>query len=168
MFTLITVFIMKFLDCALGTCKTVFLCKNKFFISSVLNSLSAVLFIYVADFMANSQDDLKNYIAVTIFLANLAGGYLPPKILDVIEADKLFIYVITIENLEDGKIFADSLRELNIPVSTSIIYDKKINKCLLCKAYCGTKNESKIVDEKLKTFEEAGGKTKFYIVDAMS
>ena len=52
---LITVFLMKFADCALGTLKTVFLVKDRFFVSSIFNSLSAALFIFVADAMANEQ-----------------------------------------------------------------------------------------------------------------
>ena len=117
----VSVFVMKFMDCALSTMKTVFLCKNKFFISSVLNSLAAALFIFVANSMAMAPEDQKNWIALTVFFANLIGGYFPPKFLDRFEADKLFVYIITAENFDEGKNFADKLRELNIPVSTTVI-----------------------------------------------
>lgn len=64
---------MKFADCSLGVLKTVFLVKNKFFVSLVLNSLSAALFIFVADTMANAPAEAKISIAAAVFLANLTG-----------------------------------------------------------------------------------------------
>ena len=162
----ISVFVMKFMDCALSTMKTVFLCKNKFFISSVLNSLAAALFIFVANSMAMAPEDQKNWIALTVFLANLIGGYFPPKFLDRFEADKLFVYVITAENFDEGKNFADKLRELNIPVSTTVVYNQKNIKTLTCNAYCNTRKESKIVNNVIEEFSEIG-KLKYHIVDAM-
>ena len=85
--TIIIIFLLKFSDCALGTVKTLMLVKNKFFLSSVANSLSALLFIFVADSMANSPSEDKMYIAVVIFIANLVGGYFPPKLIDKLEED---------------------------------------------------------------------------------
>lgn len=146
---LITVFLMKFADCALGTLKTVFLVKDKFFISSIFNSLSAALFIFVADAMANAPSEDKMTIAGIIFLANLIGGYLPPKLLDRMKADRLFIYVITAPDLESGKKLADDLRQHNIPVSTTIEYDKKLIKTLTCKAYAVSREESRIISRHL-------------------
>ena len=152
---------MKFLDCALGTLKTVFLCKNKFFISSIFNSLSAVLFIFVADSMANAPSGQKLMIGGIVFFANLTGGYLPPKILDKLEADKLFVYVVTSKTFDDGIKLADTCRELGLPVSTIKEYDTKMNKVLTCKVYCNSKKDSKIVDSLLnKDF-------KYHIIEAM-
>jgi hypothetical protein len=145
---------MKFSDCALGTLKTLFLIKDKFFMSSVFNSLAAILFIFVADAMANAPVDQKAAIAIIVFLANLTGGYLPPKILDKLDADKLFIYVITSNDFENGKELADTLRSFNIPVSTTVDYiatpaenDTQVcKKVLTCKAYATTKLESKVIN----------------------
>lgn len=140
---------MKFADCSLGTMKTVFLCKEKYFISAILNSISAALFIFVADAMANSPGDMKMLIALDVFLANLLGGYFPPKLLDRVEADRLFVYVVTSNTFEDGKAFADQLRELNIAVATTIAYDTDLNKVLTCKCYANTKNESKMIEDNI-------------------
>ena len=149
MITILTVFLMKFADCSLGTMKTVFLCKEKYFISAILNSVSAALFIFVADAMANSPSDMKMFIALDVFLANLLGGYFPPKLLDKVEADQLFVYVVTSDTLENGKAFADQLRELNIAVATTIVYNSKLNKVLTCKCYSNTKNESKMIENNI-------------------
>lgn len=147
--TFLAVYLMKFSDCALSTLKTVFLVKNQFFISSILNSLSAALFIFVADTMANAPSDQKLWIAGIVFLANLTGGYLPPKLVKRMESDKLFVYVITPQSFEEGKDLADDLRAHNIPVSTTVVYDKYMNKTLDIKAYAQGKEESRIISRHL-------------------
>lgn len=147
--TFLAVYLMKFSDCALSTLKTVFLVKNQFFISSILNSLSAALFIFVADTMANAPSDQKLWIAGIVFLANLTGGYLPPKLVKHMESDKLFVYVITPQSFEEGKDLADDLRAHNIPVSTTVVYDKYMNKTLDIKAYAQGKEESRIISRHL-------------------
>lgn len=156
-----TVFLMKFADCSLSTLKTVFLVKNKFFISSIMNSLSAALFIFVADAMANSQPDQKMLIAACVFFANLTGGYIPPKFIDKMEQDRLFVYVVTSPTFDSGTIFADKIRELNIPVSTTISYDKKLNKVLTCKIYSSNRKESKIVESYLTN------DYKYHVIEAL-
>ena len=147
--TLLSVFAMKFLDCALGVLKTVFLVKNKFFISSVLNSMSAALFIFVADAMANAPAEAKMSIAAVVFLANLAGGYFPPKLVDRLEKDRLFVYTITSPSFEEGTEFADDWRRHNIPVSTLVVYGKDIEKTLAIKAYAVSRDESRIISRHL-------------------
>ena len=147
--TFLAVYLMKFSDCALSTLKTVFLVKNQFFISSILNSLSAALFIFVADTMANAPSDQKLWIAGIVFFANLTGGYLPPKLVKRMESDKLFVYVITPQSFEEGKDLADDLRAHNIPVSTTVVYDKYMNKTLDIKAYAQGKEESRIISRHL-------------------
>ena len=147
--TFLAVYLMKFSDCALSTLKTVFLVKNQFFISSILNSLSAALFIFVADTMANAPSDQKLWIAGIVFLANLTGGYLPPKLVKRMESDKLFVYVITPQSFEEGKDLADHLRAHNIPVSTTVVYGKYMNKTLDIKAYAQGKEESRIISRHL-------------------
>ena len=152
--TAIIIFLLKFSDCALGTVKTLMLIKNKFFLSSVANSLSALLFIFVADSMANSPSEDKMYIAVVIFIANLVGGYFPPKLINKLEEDKLFIFNITSSGIEEGKILADQLRELNIPITTSVSYDKEINKVLVIRAYSESRDKSKIILTYLRELPE--------------
>ena len=147
--TFLAVYLMKFSDCALSTLKRVFLVKNQFFISSILNSLSAALFIFVADTMANAPSDQKLWIAGVVFLANLTGGYLPPKLVKRMESDKLFVYVITPQSFEEGKDLADDLRAHNIPVSTTVVYGKYMNKTLDIKAYAQGKEESRIISRHL-------------------
>ena len=165
--TLVSVFLMKFADCAMGTLKTVYLVKNKFFISSIFNSVSAALFIYVADSMSNAPVNQKFFIAVTVFLANLIGGYIPPKIINLFETDRLFIFYITPDSWEGGIELADLLRGFDIPINTNVAYDKQINKVLYIKAYAETKQQSKMISDILLDEQEKGHKIKWHIIDAV-
>ena len=121
------------------------------------------MFIFVADAMSNAPTEQKGLIAIAIFVANLTGGYFPPKILDRFEKDRLFCYVITCTDLEQGKFMADKLRELNIPVSTTISYGDNVEKQLTCNVYCNTRKESKIVDSFIKDNDNY----KYHIVQAL-
>ena len=159
--TLFICFLMKFSDCALSTAKTVFLVKGNFFMSSVLNSLAAALFIFVADLMANAENDLKIYIAATVFLANLLGGYLPPLLIDKLEKDRLYVFNITSASLDEGFELADTLRALDIPVNTTITYNKKLEKVVNCTAYASTKEQSKTIHSMLN------GNIKYNIIQAI-
>lgn len=104
-----------------------------------------MLFIFVADMMANSTGDDKYAIALLVFLANFIGSYFPPRMLDKFEQDRLFVYAITSDTLDTGKDFADKLRQLNIAVTTQIVLDKHMNKVVCCKAYSKNRDESRII-----------------------
>jgi uncharacterized protein YebE (UPF0316 family) len=142
---IVTTFILKFLDCALSTIKNVFLIKERYFLSSVCNSLAAMLFIFVADIMANTDGGEKYLIAIAVFLANFIGSYLPPKFMDKMESDRMFIYNITADSFENGMAYADKLKEFNVTVSTTVAYDSKTNKTLQITAYSQTKQQSTII-----------------------
>lgn len=159
---IVITFLLKFFDCALGTIKNVFLIKEKYLLSSICSSLSAMLFIFVADIMANSNSDDKFVIAVIVFLANLSGSYFPPKFLDKIESDRLFIYIMTADNLDNGFKLADTLRQLNIPVSTTIVYNDKLEKTVSITAYSKSKEQSNIIVFQLN--QVFNGHFKYHVV----
>jgi hypothetical protein len=100
--------------------------------------------------MANSSSDDKIVIALIVFFANLTGSYLPPKLLDRIEADRLFVYVITSDTVESGFKFADTLREMNIAVSTLFVHDKHLNKTLQIHAYSQNKAQSHMIKSNIQ------------------
>lgn len=158
---LLYVFLLKVSDCSLSVLKTVFLVKNRFFISSCLNSLSAALFVFVADTMANAPEEMKVWIAGTIFLANFAGSYIPPKIVNRLERDRLFVFMITAPSFEAGIELADRLRGCDIPVSTSVVYGDNVEKTLSIKAYAESRQDSKVVSSFL------GEGFKWHIIEAV-
>jgi len=167
MFTFAVVFILKFLDCALSTLKTVLLYKEKYLYSSICNSASALFFIFVADMMANSVGNDKFVIAIMVFLANFIGSYIPPKIMDSLESEQLYVYNVTCDTFDNGIIFADTLRELNVPISTETVYDTSLNKTLFCRVYAKNKMESKIIKENILLNKAKGNNFKYHIVTGM-
>ena len=83
---------------------------------------------------------------IALGLATFVGSYIPAKFMERLEKDKLYMYEITSNTLNDGKKFADTLRDCNIPVSTSIVHDKKMNKVLMCRVYSQSKCDSRTVE----------------------
>jgi hypothetical protein len=83
---------------------------------------------------------------IAMCAATFLGTLIPGIIIKKSERDKLFIYEITTSDLEEGKMFADELRDTNIAIRSHTTYDEDMNKVLVCKVYCSTKRESKIVD----------------------
>lgn len=140
--SLLVVFICKVFDCAFNTLKTVFLVKDRYFWSALCSALSMLFFIFTAQ-----QTGMEAYVAIGV--ATFLGNYLPPIILNKIEGDRLHTYEITSTTLDDGKVFADKLRELNIAVSTTTVYNSDLKRVLLCKAYSTSKATSRIIEDNI-------------------
>lgn len=141
---ILLVFFYKLFDCVFNTLKTVFLYKNEYFLSSVCGTMSTIFYLVAIVQIAVSNNI---YTIISIGLATFIGSYLPPLLIEHFEKDKLYIYEVTSDNLDNGKEFADSIRELNIPIMTTKTYDKFMNKVLFCKIYSSSKETSKIIEE---------------------
>jgi hypothetical protein len=145
MLRILIAFTLKALDNALSTCKTIYLQKEKFFIGGIFNALST--FFYLLGVVQLTKDN-SLYSIISMCIATFLGTYIPGIIIKKSERDKLYIFEITAP-LNEGKTFADEIRELNLPVKTSIEYNTKMEKVLSCKIYCNSKQESKIVEDNL-------------------
>lgn len=89
-------------------------------------------------------------------LATFIGSYVPAKFVEKFEKDKVWVYKITSDTLESGIAFADELRDINIPVSTSTVRNKNLNKVLLCEAYSRSKIDSRCIESMIpETFERS-------------
>jgi uncharacterized protein YebE (UPF0316 family) len=148
---IIIVFILKSLDCIFGTMKSIYLYKNKYFLSSTFSMLST-LFYFIAVVKAAVTNN--PYVIGTVAIATLIGSYLPAKIMDMLEKDKVFIYDITSDTMESGKEFADTLREYNLPIRTMKVYNSQMEKVLNCKVYSDSKTTSKLIEDSIpETFK---------------
>lgn len=142
---------LKMADNALSTVKTLYLSKGKFFGASLFASLSTLFYLLAIVRIANSNDI---YSILAMCIATFVGTLMPCYLIKKSERDKLYIFDITADNLANGKKFADIVRGNNIAVNTSVVYDKNMNKTLLCKAYCSSKEESRFLNEMLKENNE--------------
>ena len=151
MFEIIMVFMLKLIDNALATVKTIYIQKEKYLISAIFNALSTFFYL-VAIVQVSKSSNLSGIIAMC--LATFIGTYLPGIIIKKSEGDKLFIFDITSDNLELGRAFADNVRTLGIPIKTYSTYNNNMEKILTCKIYCATKEDSqKILDIMPTTFD---------------
>lgn len=139
---IVQAFIVKIMDNGLGTFKSIYLNKEKYFLGALFSALST--FFYLVGVVQVAKD--SSYISIiTMCIATFIGTLIPGLLIKKTERDKLWIFEITASSMEEGKEFADTLRELNIAVKTEISYDSDKIKVLSCKSYCNTKEESKIV-----------------------
>ena len=141
---IVQAFLVKIMDNSLGTFKTIYLNKEKYFFGAMFSAFST--FFYLIGVQQVAKDSGWLTISVMTF-ATFIGTYLPGFFIKRIERDKLWIFEITASSLEEGKKFADEIRELNIAVKTTVSYDSDMNKVLTCKTYCSTKHESRIINE---------------------
>ena len=88
---------------------------------------------------------------VAIFVATFIGTLLPGTVVKKTEKDRLFIYDITADNFNNGKKFADILREADIATKTSIAYNNEMDKTLSIQAYCSSRDESRLVNENISS-----------------
>lgn len=141
---MIMTFVCKIIDNALSTLKSMFLHKGNYLISSLFNA-GSTFFYMVA--IVNSIKDNSLWSITAMCVATFLGSYLPARMVAKMEEDKLYIYDITSNSFEEGIRLADEIRELNIPVKTSITYNSNLEKVLEIKAFCSTKNESLIIKD---------------------
>lgn len=141
---ILIVFLLKLLDNTLGTMKNIYLAREKFFFSSLLAALSTTIYMLAVVRMAKS-DGLLSIMAICS--ATFIGTLIPGLAVKKSEKEKLYIFDITADTMHSGKEFADILRNANIALKTTIVYDNMMVKTLSIKAYCANRKESKMVNE---------------------
>jgi uncharacterized protein YebE (UPF0316 family) len=159
---MIELFIIKLLDCALGTTKNIFLYKNKNFLSALSNTVSAMLFFFLVSSIAKNNGILA---LAMISIATLIGSYVPTLIMKKLEKDRVFIFDITPDTHEKGKEFADYIRDNNLPLLTYKGYNQKREQVLCCKIFSPNKEMSKLIEKSIPlTFKFNVVETKNYAV----
>jgi len=142
---------LKMADNALSTVKTLYLSKGKFFGASLFASMSTLFYLLAIVRIANSNDI---YSIIAMCFATFFGTLMPCYLLKKSEREKLYIFDVTSDSMDSGKEFADTVRNSNIAVNTSVVYDKNMKKTLMCKIYCATKEQSKMINDLLKNKNE--------------
>lgn len=141
---LILAFVIKTLDNALSNAKTIFIAKGRYLIGSFFNA--GAFFFYSVALSQMIKSDSFSYIFM-MCLAVFVGTYSSGILIKKSEKDKLFVYEITPNDIEQGKSFAFFLRTSGIPVITSYAYDFDNDRVLIIKAFCSTRKQSSLVDD---------------------
>ena len=142
---------LKICDNALSTVKTIFLSKEKYVSAYLFASFSTLFYLLAIVRIANSNDP---YSMAAMCVATFIGTLIPCFIVKKTEREKLYIFDVTSDTLENGKEFADALRKNNIAVNSNIVYNREMVKTLQCNIYCKTKEQSKVVNDLLKDKED--------------
>ena len=140
-------FTLKMADNALGTVKTLFLAKGKYVAAAFFNSFSTLFYLMAVVRIAKSNDI---YSIIAMCVATFIGTLMPCFIIKKAERDKLYIFDVTSDTLENGKRFADILRMKNVALNTTTVYNREMKKTLLVKIYCSSKEESRMVTDMLE------------------
>lgn len=150
---------LKLMDNALGTAKTVYLAKERYLRGAVLAALST--YFYLVAIVRIAQNS-SNAAIVAMCVATFIGTYIPGKLIKKSEKDRLYIFDIAGDTFETSVKLSDLIKKNNIAVRTEIAYNEKVEKILICKVYCSTKNDSSIVNGILNS-SEFEGKVKWHI-----
>lgn len=143
----ITLFLLKLLDGTLKTIKQKALIHNYDFVASFLNALSFITYMLIINKII-SQNDMTSIIvtAAAVFIST----YIPSKLFNKMQKDKVFMFEILPNENTEGKKIADLLRENNIAIRTYKGYNNYKELVLCCKAYAETKAESKVITDLIK------------------
>ena len=144
-------FSLKMGDNALGTVKTIYIAKGKYVRAALFNSLSTLFYLMAVVRIAKSNDF---YSMIAMCVATFIGTLIPCFVIQKAERDKLYIFDITSDTLSSGMVFADILRDKNIAINTTSVYNREMEKTLLIKVYCASKEESRVVTDLLNYNEK--------------
>lgn len=136
---ILTSFIFKLMDNALSTMKSIYLHKEAYIISATLNA-GSTFFYLVAMKNVITNDSFAGIIAMVC--ATFLGSIIPSIVINRLEKDTLYVFEVTSNTLDEGKQFADEIRQCDIPIKTLIAYSENAEKVLSCKIYCSNRTES--------------------------
>ena len=137
-------FILKLLDSLLGTAKSIYLVKNKEILAAIAGTISTYFYLTM---MVKLVKVSGNSGIIIICVASFMGTYFPILFSKMIEKQKVYVYNITPDTNENGKKFADDIRENNIPVLTYKGFSKEREQVLCCKIFSENKKQSSIISK---------------------
>lgn len=149
MINLMELFALKMIDTIINSGKTIFMIRNKKFLSALSQSISNIFYIVLMSKLMKSTD-LPSILVTS--LAMFIGQYLSQWIAEKFDKDKCFKISITPSSKEEGKELADILRDNNIAVQTFSCFCDN-NKVLGVNAFSETKTQSILIKEILKDYE---------------
>ena len=139
----IIAFLLKFINNCLSTAKTITVSKGEYFLGALFNAISELFYLLVMVRVIKSNDIFS---MLMVCFAVFLGTYITGVVFKKKQPEKLYIFDVTSDNMENGIDFADKVRFFNIAIKTYKTFDTNMNKCLSCKIYCNTREESKIVE----------------------
>lgn len=138
-------FLVKVLDNILGTMKTIFIQRNKIFLSTIIVIITNIIFYKLID--AAGDGELAIYV---ISIASGVGTFIALFLSNKFSKDRLFVNVIMNDNKEAMTELREFLMKNKITNLTTDAYTKDFKKTLAITVYAETKAQSKLIDNYLK------------------
>lgn len=149
MTNLLELFALKMIDTIINSGKTIFMIRNKKFLSALSQAISNIFYIILMSKLMKSTDMAS---ILTTSCAMFMGQYLSQWIAEKFDKDKIFKISITPVSKEGGKVIADELRENNIATQTFPCF-RNGEKVLGINVFAETKAQSAIVESVLAQHE---------------
>lgn len=149
MINLIELFALKMIDTIINSGKTIFMIRNKKFLSALSQAISNIFYIILMSKLMKSTDMAS--ILVTS-AAMFFGQYLSQWVAERFDKDKVWKIAITPSTKEEGKSIADTLRENNLATQTFPCF-RNGEKVLGINVFAETKAQSAIVEDVLSQYQ---------------
>lgn len=129
--------------------------QGKGLASSLMNGLATMAYmLIIVDFEK----------AVTVSLATMIGNYATFFVVNKYEKDKVWIFDIIPDSDDEGKDFADTIRDNNIPIMTYIGFNETKERVICSKVYSHSKEQSKLIESFIGVgFKYSVNEVKHYI-----
>lgn len=112
--------------------------KGKGVLSSIINGIATFAYMIIL------VDIEKAFI---VALATTIGSLISFKLSTHFEKDEVWIFDIFPDTNENGKEFADNIRENNIPIMTYIGFNENKEKVICSKIYSHSKEHSRLIED---------------------
>lgn len=148
--TYILLFCIKIIDNVIQTAKSIFTYMNKRLISSILVVVSQILF-YTVIKQVMKDDSITTVILVSF--ASGIGNYLAFPIVDKFKKDDKWNFYLTSSDKDDVQHLCNYLVEHKIKYVANLGLTRKGKDTINVTAFSKTKNESRLIEEYLKSTE---------------
>ena len=146
--TLIVLFVAKMFDNMLGTAKTILVQRNKSVLAGIALGLSNFIYFLITKNIVESEGILS---IIIVSIASGVGCYLAIAFNNKFSKDKTYVNVILSDNVDEMMALRDFLASNKITNVVSDSYDRDWNKVMSITAYAQTKDQSKLIDDYLKS-----------------
>ena len=147
MISMIIVFVVKVIDNLISTGKTILIQRNRAILASLTVIVSNIIFYKLIDAVSTGG----TYTIYIVSVASGIGTYLALLIDNKLSKERLFVNIIMNDNREAMTELREFLKEHKITNLTTDAYTKDFKKTLSITAYAETKEQSKLIDNFLKT-----------------
>ena len=151
MINLMELFALKMIDTIINSGKTIFMIRNKKFLSALSQAISNIFYIILMSRLMKSTDMPS---ILTTSAAMFIGQYVSQWVAEKFDKDKVFKISITAPSKEIGKKLADELRDNNIAVQTFSCFTREgQEKTLGINVFSENKQQSSMVSSIIEKYK---------------